>query len=101
MHPSDEILPMEPNSESAAMHVNRASRTYPMSSISGSSDTGVVALLEEGAYELTEKVDQELSEIGPQVRSRRKVMWDRFRGAGRRKVGWIESIRNTVTSSGA
>lgn len=36
---------------------------------------------------------------GPLLRSRRKIMWDRFRGKGKRKISWGESFRNVLRSS--
>ncbi|KAI5122407.1 hypothetical protein M0805_002957 [Coniferiporia weirii] len=59
---------------------------------------GVVARMEEGLLEFTEKVEEELG-VGPRGRTRRQEMWARFRGEGRRKVGWIESLLNVMKSS--
>ena len=31
--------------------------------------------------------------------SRKTVFWDRLKGKGKRKVGWLESLRNAIMSS--
>lgn len=121
-HDHINMQPMNSIDEPAPTLVNRASRAYSAWSAHvpippaarthpnspepahgvGAPDAGIVARIEEGIHEYTEKVEHELSEMGrPLTRNRRKAMWDRFRGVGRRKVTWGESVRNTFRSSSA
>ncbi|KAI5122341.1 hypothetical protein M0805_002508 [Coniferiporia weirii] len=51
---------------------------------------GAMARIGEGLHEFTGKIEEEL-DVGP--------TWARFCGEGRRKVGWMESLRNVVQSS--
>lgn len=63
---------------------------------SGAGHPGIIERLEEGLHEITDKVEHEFHH---DERSRRQSMWDRFRGKGRRRIGWGESVRNTLKSS--
>ena len=57
---------------------------------------GITERVEERYHRLADKVEDEIVKN----RSRRKIMWDRFRGKTRRKIGWLESASNTIKSSG-
>ena len=54
--------------------------------------------VEEGLAQFVLKVENGLY-MNEDGRSRRRSMWDRFRGMGRRKITWKESIRNIVRAS--
>lgn len=55
----------------------------------------ITGRVEERYHRLTDKVEDQITK----GQSRRKVMWDRFRGKTRRKIGWLESASNTIKSS--
>ncbi|KAH8109088.1 hypothetical protein DFH11DRAFT_1515975 [Phellopilus nigrolimitatus] len=59
---------------------------------------GTVHRVEEGLHNINQKTDYELGVV-PGGRTRRQMMWDRFRGRNRRKIGWGESARNVLFSS--
>ena len=54
--------------------------------------------VEDGLHDFVHKVEHGLymDETG---RTRRQAMWDRFRGRDRRKITWLESMKNTATCS--
>ncbi|KAL5522048.1 hypothetical protein ACEPAF_1904 [Sanghuangporus sanghuang] len=54
--------------------------------------------VEDGLHDFVHRVEHGLymDEFG---QNRRRTMWDRFRGKGRRKITWVESAKNTVKCS--
>lgn len=69
---------MDPNSSANALMHSTSSPT-PLSD--GAQDHGFGSIL------------------GVSGRDRRQAIWDRFRGKGRKKVGWVDSARNVIMSS--